>query len=366
MNASNNAQPTEDELRRASVRPGFELPSTVTKLRSVVMTRGLQPEDLGVLDYLKLRDPSLPSTKEDLAREMQTLGWKMGKTRFDAIFLRLKAAGHIKHHAPYNPATGRPEWVIEFYMEPGNNDQYVNSGISAFSQVGAETPETGVPQIERTFETPETSISRGQKGSQVSRDSEGKPWKPAFPSGAVLAGQSRNPENQVFGSPPPHPPGGEVNTSPHPLTAKRGPVGAATPRGGKEVDASRFTSEQLEKAVEFLRHLRPPFYCGRPTAERLAPLLLAAIEENGWELGDELAAWLTKNSEGIVRGTAALEKKRIPELPLYEVVRSNRARPRTAAAPAAVECGRGCDEGWLMLEDGMKPCECMPQRAAAV
>ena len=319
-----NSEPTEQDLRRALVRPGFELPSTVTKHKSVILTRGLQPEDLGVLDFLKLRDPSRPATKEQLAQEMQEQGWKMGKTRFDGIFTRLKAAGHIKHHCPFNSETGRPEWVIEFFLEPSNNDQYVNSGIQAFSQVNAETPETGDPAIERPFETLETRKTPGQRESPVSRDPEANPWKPAFPSAHVSAGQSRNAESRVSGSPPPHPPEEVDTSSPYPLT---GGPSSHTSQEGEE--AGCFAPKDLAAAEDLLQDLDRPWTLDRQQATKSAPELLAVLAAQGWpgirEMSETdvllLRRELTANPGGVKSShRKVLVKNRIPELLRYSVV----------------------------------------------
>ena len=280
-----NREPNEDELRRAPVVPGFELPSTVTKHRTVVMTPGLQPEDLGVLDFLKLRDPRKPATKEDLAAEMQAIGWKMGKTRFDGSFRRLKAAGHIKHHAPYNPETGRPEWVIEFFMEPANNDQYVNSGISASLQASAENPETGDPCVERPFGTLETSVPAGQKGSQVSGVPGGNPRNPDFPSAGVPAGQDRNPENPLSRRHPPHPPEGGGSTSPSPQKTGRASK-AEKWASACALDAEDYqpTTEEVCAADAFLQDLPGKWQMGVEEARTLAPLLASRVHTQGHEL----------------------------------------------------------------------------------
>ncbi len=224
-------EPSEQDLRNALVVPGFELPSTVTKQRSVVMTRGLQPEDLGVLDFLKLRDPRVPATKEQLAEEMQALGWKMGKTRFDGCFRRLKTAGHIKHVCEHNPATGRPEWRIEFFLEPANNDQYVAGGAATSMQVRAETPVSGDTGPQGRSESRVSGVSPGQSESQVSGVPEANPRNPGFRVSGVSAGQSRNPGNPPFGSPPPTPPGGG-NYPPYPPTSQCGCSVAPVTAGG--------------------------------------------------------------------------------------------------------------------------------------
>ncbi|MEU9946900.1 hypothetical protein [Streptomyces sp. NPDC047939] len=338
MNDEQRAQPTEEDLRGALVLPGFELPDIYPLTRGQLHTVGLQPEDHSALAFLKLRDPRKPATKEGLAEEMKAIGWKMGKTRFDGIFGRLKAAGHIKHVSVYNPELGRPQWQIQFFANPSYNDEYVNSVIAASSQVGAESLETGDSQTEQLFETPETRISRGQKESQVSRDPEANPWKPAFPSGDVPAGQSRNPGNPVFGSPPPHPPE-EVTTSsptPHADTDGRSSLPSQT-EGGRE-----FSPKEIHAAESFLQRMASPWNAGRATATKYAPKLLRVMAEQGWPSifnvdKRVLEHDITKNPGGITRHAQVLPG-RIADLSLYEVVAP---APRQAPASKTPEPDRG-------------------------
>ncbi|MFD8384335.1 hypothetical protein ACFV2X_38435 [Streptomyces sp. NPDC059679] len=291
MSGRGGYEPPEEEMRGAPVVPGFELPDSVTLARGVVQADGLQPEDVGVLGFLKLRDPRRPATKEELAREMQALGWKMGKTRFDGIFQRLKATGHIKHAAGYNPETGRPEWRIEFYLNPANNDQYVKSGIAAFPQVNTETPETGDTQHARPFETPETGVSPGQKESRDSRDPGGKPRKPAFPSEPVPAGHNRNAENPVSALSPPHPPEGGGTPPPNPpKTGRAGKWAAACALHPEDYVP---TMAEVRAANDFLQDLPGRWQCGPDVARDLAPLLASRAHTQGHELDDFFALELT-------------------------------------------------------------------------
>lgn len=327
-------EPSAEDLKSAPVLPGFEMPEEVVLKRSTIHSPALQPEDLGVLSWLKTRDPRKPAKQEDLAREMQEHGWKMGKSRFASVFQRLKAAGHIKHHCPYNPETGRPEWRIEFFMNPANNDEYVNSGISAFPQAGAEFLETRDSQKEQLFETPETSVSRGQKESQVSRDSEGNPGNRGFPQAGVPAGHGRNSENRVFGSHPPHPPEEEDSSSPNPLTrTTKGP---------------EFSPQEIAAAEGFLQQMQK-FQAGGSTARKLAPRLLRAMRAQGWpaieDLDDDqhrlLEAEIFRNTGGAKSWVKCLPGW-IEDLRLYD-----RARSRSAAAQGA---------------DGREPCPDHPGR----
>ncbi|WP_144317011.1 hypothetical protein [Streptomyces sp. sk226] len=367
MNDEQRAQPTEEDLRGALVLPGFELPEVFPLTRGQLFTIGLQPEDHSALAFLKLRDPRKPATKEGLAEEMRAIGWKMGKTRFDGIFGRLKAAGHIKHVSVFNPELGRPQWQIQFFANPSYNDEYVNSVIAASSQVGAESLETGDSQTEQLFETPETRISRGQKESQVSRDPEANPWKPAFPSGDVPAGQSRNSGNPVFAQPPPLPPGGGKTSSPYPLTE-----GARPHPEEEEEEGVSYETEELDAAADILEALPDPWIVGAKDAADMAPSLLASMAKHGWPSiltvnRNALVASLAINPGGMNNPVSVLRHRRIPNLPKYSRVAARIAKDavRPAEGPSVVECDKGCDRGYVDVEDGVAPCECLPLRHAA-
>ncbi|MBP5918803.1 hypothetical protein F3K34_44305 [Streptomyces sp. LBUM 1486] len=236
-------EPSAEDLRGAPVLPGFEVPEIVALGPGVVHAPGLQPEDIGVLAWLKLRDPRKPATKSQLQKEMQAQGWKMGKDRFEAIFQRLKATGRIKHHCPYNPQTGRPEWRIEFFLNPANNNEYVNSGISAFQQVSDEMRETRNPQDEQLFETRETSIPPGQKESRETRNPGAECGKPAIRESGVPAGQDRNAGNPVSGS---HPHTPRRRRIPPPPTPSRAPRRVCRHRGGRGRSSIRKNCERLK------------------------------------------------------------------------------------------------------------------------
>lgn len=330
MSGDGQSGPSAEDLRGAPWLPGFELPDSVTMGRGVVLGDGLQPEDVGVLAWLRLRDPRRPATQEDLAREMQAHGWKMGKARFAAVFQRLKAAGHIKHSSEYNPATGRPEWRIEFFLNPANNDHYVNSGISAFPQVGAESLETGDSQTEQLFETPEIGVSRGQRESQVSGDSEGIPENRGFGRAYVAAGQGRNAENRVSGVHPPHPPEEVDTSSPYPLTRTNSAVPSPREEGPE------FSPEEIRVAETLLQQMQR-FPGGAATARKCAPRLLRVTRAQGWPaldaMDDEqralLEAEIFRNTGGAKSWVKCLPGW-IDDLRLYD-----RARSRSSAVQAA-------------------------------
>jgi hypothetical protein len=80
-----------------------------------------------------------------------------------------------------------------------------------------------------------------------------------------------------------------------------------------------------------------------------------------------LSKQLGKNPKGVTNGYRLLASDRIPNLPLYAAV----ARTTTkipdgpSAGPAEIECDKGCDRGYMELEDGVAPCSCLPLRQAS-
>ncbi|MBP5866083.1 hypothetical protein F6456_42145 [Streptomyces sp. LBUM 1484] len=194
------------EFSGSRVRRAWEPPEEVIVSRAVAHSPILQPEDYGVLIRLLLRDPGLPSTMKDLVREFQASGWKMGETRLAAIFKRLKKAGHVKHAPVYNPATGRPEWMVEVYRNPANNEQYVNQGAAASLQVRAETEVSTGSNAQSGSGTVENGVSAGQSETVETSVSNAEPWIPGSRNSTVSPGQSRNRGNLGFGFTPPTPP----------------------------------------------------------------------------------------------------------------------------------------------------------------
>lgn len=162
---------------------------------------------------------------------------------------------------------------------------------------------------------------------------------------------------------PPHPPE-EVITSPYPLEN-----GGPSQKEEGEGSAMRFTDEQLQEASVFLQRLPRPWTLGRPDAKKIAPLLLSIAGEQGWQLDKLLVAELTKNPKGMNNAARTLERHRIPNLVLFEIAHpastrnaSQEAPEGASGAPVEVECEKGCDRGYLELEDGVAPCSCLPLR----
>lgn len=344
---NDDQRPTEEELRGAPVLPGFELPDGLWVSRGTWLGDGLEPEDIGFIGFLKLRDPRIPATKDTLREEMQGIGWKMGKARFNSCFQRLKAAGHIKHTPVYNEETGRPEWRIEYFLNPANNDQYVNSGIQAFPQVGAENPVSGVSQKEQLFENLVTGISAGQTGSQVSGVSDSETRFSGFRTEGVPAGQGRNSGNPVSGSPPPYPPeGGGGTPPPNPRTKGRAPKAdrhaelCALDEGDYEP-----TADEIAAADAFLQDLPGKWQHGPEDARALAPLLASRTHTQGYELDTLLELILIQDDKDkpATRPTRVmpyrvrnLKRKRTEEKPV--------PGDETASSGLAAWCGE-CNRG---------------------
>ncbi|MFE3626689.1 hypothetical protein [Streptomyces goshikiensis] len=151
-----------DEFGNSCLERPCEAPEEVILRCELVRTPGLQPEDLGVLAELLLRDPQLPSTMEAIRKDLQARGWKMGKDRYNAIAGRLTKAGHLARISVYDEVAQRPTWVTRVYRNPANNQQYIDFGITASSQVSTERLETRDPEREPVREPLETRVPPGQ------------------------------------------------------------------------------------------------------------------------------------------------------------------------------------------------------------
>lgn len=132
-----------------------------------------------------------------------------------------------------------------------------------------------------------------------------------------------------------------------------------------------FDQKDLEAAAAFLQQLPDPWVVGEKDAIDMAPGLLEQMHLKGWPSihavnRKQLESCLATNSGGGNNLPMILRRRRIPNLPAYSRV-ADRAQARTSvpkqmvAAPV-VECDKGCDRGYIELEDGVAPCECLPAR----
>ena len=160
----------------------------------------------------------------------------------------------------------------------------------------------------------------------------------------VSAGQAAWPDKRSGNAAPPTPPYREEEDS---SSLKSSSV-AAVPAGAPATDAAAVAA-----AVEFLAELPGKWACGRKSARELGPLLTEAAAEQGWELGTDLAQWLTRRVSGRRSALSAL-RDRIEDLPRYHRARKSleveRARTvRTGAdqplLPEAPETGQPAPEG---------------------
>ncbi|MEU4878305.1 hypothetical protein [Streptomyces sp. NPDC021608] len=305
-----------DEFGSSYLERGWEAPEEVILRRELVRTPGLQPEDLGVLAELLLRDPRLPSTMEAIRGDLQAHGWKMGKDRYNAIAKRLTAAGHLARVSIFDESTQRPTWVTRVFRNPANNTQYVDLGIAASEQVSAETRVSRDPQ---TPTSRETRVSPGQSGKAGNPQTGAESRETRDLETRVSPGQSWNAGNPQAAVSPPHPPEEVTTSSPYPLTDSSGSL--PSQREGEE---GGFAPKDLHATESFLQQLRPPHHMGAASARKYAPLLLRSMGEQGWPSIFEvdhalLAREVTRDPQGFKR-PSSLVPTRIRDLPRYAIV----------------------------------------------
>ncbi|MFF9607659.1 hypothetical protein ACF1GY_36265 [Streptomyces sp. NPDC014684] len=306
----------DDDFGSGRLERGWEPPEEVILRRELVRTPSLQPEDLGVLAELLLRDPRLPSTMESIRADLQARGWKMGKDRYNAIAKRLTAAGHLARVSVFDESTQRPTWVTRVYRNPANNAQYIDLGIPATQQVRTETRET------RDSHHPgsrETRVSPGQSRIAENPQSGPESRKTRDLETRVSPGQDRNAENPRSASSPPHPPEEVTTSSPYPLTDPGGSLPSQ-----REEGEEGFAPKDLHAAESFLQDLQPPYHMGAASARKYAPLLLRSMAGQGWPSIHEvdhrlLAREVTRDPAGFKR-PSSLVPTRIRDLARYSVV----------------------------------------------
>ncbi|MFC8010845.1 hypothetical protein [Streptomyces cinereoruber] len=123
---------------------------------------------------------------------------------------------------------------------------------------------------------------------------------------------------------PPHPPEEVTTSSPSPLMDTTGRVPAAP----VEEEGVVFDPEETAAAVRFVQTLPQPWCVGRLKAKAIGPVLLEAMAEQGWpklaEMDERtrglLVEQLTKNPTGVKNYGSVLERDRVPNLPLFDVV----------------------------------------------
>ncbi|MEU9646232.1 hypothetical protein [Streptomyces sp. NPDC048188] len=353
----------QDDFGASYLERGWEPPEEVVLRRELVRTPTLQPEDIGVLAELLLRDPRLPSTMEAIRADLQSRGWKMGKDRYNAIAKRLTKAGHLARVSVYDEASQRPTWITRVYRNPANNEQYVDLGIAASAQVNAELLKTRDPDSTPDTEQRKIRVSPGQsRNAENPRSGTGSRKNRSLET-RVSPGQGRNAENPRSGVHPPHPPEEEDSSSPTPHTRPSGSLPSQREEGPE------FSPEEICAAEDFLQQMRL-WQAGASTARSCAPKLLRTMREQGWPslAGADaryralLEAEVLKNTGGAASWTKCLPGW-VRDLRRYALV-----RPQPASAPASgsgarptaargvIEACRACDEyGWLLDDDDDAP-----------
>lgn len=350
--ATASGVPTGPRFSGSMIQRAWERPEEVVMQRHVIESPALQPEDIGVLARLLIRDPAQPATIVNLAREFQDAGWKMGESRFTAILKRLKGAGHVEHVSEFNPSTGRPQWVFRVYRNPANNGGYVNQGADAALQVRGGTAISTVSGAERSGETVDSTVSRGRDGSVEYTVSAADPWNPEIRETTVSQGQSRNRGNRGSAVHPPHPPEEEVTTSPIPK--KRRSRGAEEQTDKATPATPAVTDEQAQAAAAFLMRLPGAWAVGRLKARNLGVELAAAVAETGWDLDLSLKAWLTRKESGKTapRSHVVVLEYRVKNLELRESVLAAPAEEAGSTVGPAVD---GIPDWCGQCNDGEKP-----------
>ncbi|MFF4866830.1 hypothetical protein ACFY3J_35080 [Streptomyces sp. NPDC001231] len=347
-----------DEFGDSRFERAWEPPEEVVLRRELVRTPTLQPEDLGVLAELLLRDPRLPSTMEAIRADLQARGWKMGKDRYNAIAKRLTTAGHLARVSVYDESTQRPTWVTRVYRNPANNEQYVDLGIAASQQVSAEVRGTRDSQPSGSRET---RVSPGQSRTAENPQSGAGSRKTRDPETRVSPGQSRTAENPRSAPPPPHPPEEEDSSSPTPPTRTTGSLPS------QREEEAEFSLEEITAAEDFLQQMQR-WQAGAATARKCAPKLLRTMRKQGWpslagldaDHRGLLEAEVLKNTGGATSWTKCLPGW-VQDLRRYALVRPQTApapgsSPRPASSRAVIAACTGCDEyGWLLDDDDSGP-----------
>lgn len=313
---------------------------SVTITDATFFGHGWQPTTIATLQAIWFMPQGMSFTVDELAAWFGQLGWKstngrpFGQEGVRRELALIRAAGYIqavrlrgeggkvtgiryeisKRVRTELPAAG--PWIPIQAAEPQK---------ASSDHVPLPTGDGGQPEMvgngnRRSHHVP-SPTGHGRRPEMV-----GKP----FPQVAPCAVGKPN---------PPHPPEEVETSSPNPHNQSAAPT-------EEEAD---FSPEEILTAEQFLQLLPAPWNVGRKTAQRLAPKLLEAARDQGWDLDDDLRAQLASNPDGIKRHASVLEKERIADLPLKaaSVRPAKSTRPGRAqhAAPAIPWCQHlTCDE----------------------
>ncbi|MBW1603574.1 GIY-YIG nuclease family protein [Streptomyces sp. JJ66] len=105
--------------------------------RRLVCTRGLQPEDLGVLALLFLQPHQECPSVAALLSVMRDLGWDIDRVRLREVFDRLQQAGHLETVTDDSPATGQSARRLVLRQRP-------------WAEVPSSLPAQAAPALKKT------------------------------------------------------------------------------------------------------------------------------------------------------------------------------------------------------------------------
>ncbi|MFI8515349.1 hypothetical protein ACIGHB_29895 [Streptomyces sp. NPDC085460] len=202
------------------------------------------------------------------------------------------------------PATN-PHWT-----PPKGSDSSENTPLPLSGEAGTTLPVSN-------------RISAGQTASPDKGSADKARADRRTGGQGISAGQTASPDRRSGRPSPPHPPEEVTTSSPNPLTDTSGHRPAAPGEEGEVFDP-----RETAAAARFLQTLPQPWSIGRVKAKALAPVLLEAMSDQGWPRLAELdgrtrgllVQQLTKNPTGVRNHGSVLERDRVPNLPLYEVV----------------------------------------------
>ncbi len=359
MKALGQTPPGVDET--APIRMGSAPAGAVVVHRHMVYDSGLvHPLDHVVLLHLLFVVAEGKSVNvQRLWRELQAQGVRsaknanelVGRTAVYESFNRLIEARFVRR-VQAGAAAGRFEKVAyELYPQPAWNP---DANPSAEPWDPRDHPDFPVesPQVRPLTGTPEAvgadsggkDVFAGQTAYRNAGSGNAASGVPVSGRGVIPAGRTAYRVPVSGTAAPPHPPE-EVTTSSLCLLTK---ASGARPPSPAEHEVRNPTKDEVASAARFLQLLPQPWSLGRPKAKRLAVLLVEAMADQEWpalpDLTDTarslLVAQLTKNPQKVNNYASVLEKDRIANLPLYEVVIASRTWQTGHRQPEAENAGR--------------------------
>jgi len=318
-----------DEL--ATFGRGAEPAPATTVMRHMVYGSGLTHalDYVVLLHLLFMLEEDRPVTVKDLWEGLQAEGIRSAKNAKelvgrDAVYDAVKRliAARFVHRVEEGGTPGRFGQVRYLvYRQPAYHPQFIQQSEPWEPQDHPDFPHSK-PQVVPLPGTPEAAALQASSDGKIAGRTASRNAGYGVPgSGVPGHGNPRIPAGRtasgVPGSglafPPTPPPGGGGTSSPYPLNAGAvdGGHGKEEGEGAAHQHANR---ARLEEMADFLADLPAPWRAGRRTARELAPLLLEAVTDQGWELGPELVRLLTQNPGG-VRSFPATLKSRIDDLP---------------------------------------------------